>query len=880
MNNNKLLCYLLILAGGTLVACNNGTGGSSNNSSSATIQSISLKQANYSTNSQAGVMPVGFSFGYQAIATYSDGSQKDVTNLVTLNSESSGIIQIESAGQVVNGVSLGQAVPYAYSAGTTAITASYQGITSNSLSLKAISDSLTSVTINAATAIIPNSYQEAITAVGTFADNQIFDISHDVAWLSNQTNILKFGSNYATNNIVSSAGVGNATISASYASASSAIQRALNTTTITSNDLAFDVTDATLKTIVLNQTGSSLPKGTSASYLAYGVFSDGTVLNITQQATWATASNSVATVIYNTTTQNAVVNAIDTGSTTISASANNVTASAGINVTDATLQALNVSINNTSIAKGLTTQATATGTYSDKSTHDLTTNASWSANNSNVTVVNGKVTGVNTGSTEISATYAGISNKATVNVTDAVLESVAISAPSNTIVKGLNETLTLVASYSDGSNASLTNGVSWTSSDSAIISVKNGVVTANAAGSATITASYNGKTATYTLTATAAQVTDIQLVVDNTNIPMGETSKLDAVVTFNNGESKTYNYLPANVTLLCNGTSCASNQNIIINTSDGTITGLTKGNIAIQINYNKLVSNIIQINVTDAEVIGLAIDAPTKLGYGVTESLHVYKLLSDGSKLDYTQNANITSSQNSVISINKDSSTITSNAPTGNSTLMAKLSINGNDYESSLIVNSIVSAYYINNLSGMDNHSIYACGVSHINGTFGKCYIANSPTNLSDMHPSYALAIKNNILYSYVSSSNMIVKYTINPDGSLKYYSSISTNTYDLTTSMTINNNTLFIAGYSQKRIIVESCPIINDTINCIDITSNFTNLNSIYGFYTISANNNYIYFNGPSTSFGAFESPSITLQPINQPLSLYAKLVFYKFDK
>lgn len=84
----------------------------------------------------------------------------------------------------------------------------------------------------------------------------------------------------------------------------------------------------------------------------------------------------------------------------------------------ASLVSIAVTPANPTVANGQTRQMTATGTYSDTSTQDLTTQVTWSSSDtSKATVSNtGLVTAVSYGSATITATSGGVSNFTTVNV--------------------------------------------------------------------------------------------------------------------------------------------------------------------------------------------------------------------------------------------------------------------------------------------------------------------------------------------------------------------------------------------------------------------------------------------------------------------------------
>ncbi|MGB7865327.1 MAG: Ig-like domain-containing protein, partial [Candidatus Sulfotelmatobacter sp.] len=83
-----------------------------------------------------------------------------------------------------------------------------------------------------------------------------------------------------------------------------------------------------------------------------------------------------------------------------------------------------------SVAAGYTQQFTATGTYSNGTTQNLTTTASWTSSNTSVATIKAKTglaTSVAQGTTTITATSGKISGSATLTVTAAVLTSIAVS---------------------------------------------------------------------------------------------------------------------------------------------------------------------------------------------------------------------------------------------------------------------------------------------------------------------------------------------------------------------------------------------------------------------------------------------------------------------
>src|SRR5437762_4486759 len=112
----------------------------------------------------------------------------------------------------------------------------------------------------------------------------------------------------------------------------------------------------------------------------------------------------------------------------------------------------------------------------------------------------GLVTGVAAGSTTITATSEGKSATSTITVTQVPVASVVVSPASASVPAGA--TLQLAASAKDSSGGTLTGRVvAWSTSAASVATVSaSGLVKGVAPGSATITASAEGKTGTTTLT--------------------------------------------------------------------------------------------------------------------------------------------------------------------------------------------------------------------------------------------------------------------------------------------------------------------------------------------------------------------------------------------
>jgi 6-phosphogluconolactonase (cycloisomerase 2 family) len=161
----------------------------------------------------------------------------------------------------------------------------------------------------------------------------------------------------------------------------------------------------TLSSIAVTAASASFALGTTDQLTATGSYSDGSKKDLTSQVTWASATMTVATV-----STAGLATSVAAGTSVISASLSGVTGNDTLTVTAATVVSIAITPVNPTIAPGKTLQFTATGTYSDKTTKDLTTSVTWGASLSSVATIGpntGLATAIGVGKASITGTYTG-----------------------------------------------------------------------------------------------------------------------------------------------------------------------------------------------------------------------------------------------------------------------------------------------------------------------------------------------------------------------------------------------------------------------------------------------------------------------------------------
>lgn len=159
---------------------------------------------------------------------------------------------------------------------------------------------------------------------------------------------------------------------------------------------------------------ANLDKGLTLQFTATGYYSNGSVQNITSAVTWNSVSPAIATV-----DANGLATGMGVGTTNITASLAGITSSyVSLTVFPAVVKTIALTPANPNTAAGLSTQFTATGTYTDGTVKDLTAAVFWSSGNTAVATVNtsGLALAVSAGTATISATSGAVTGSATLTV--------------------------------------------------------------------------------------------------------------------------------------------------------------------------------------------------------------------------------------------------------------------------------------------------------------------------------------------------------------------------------------------------------------------------------------------------------------------------------
>src|SRR5437660_3714475 len=197
----------------------------------------------------------------------------------------------------------------------------------------------------------------------------------------------------------------------------------------------------------------------------------------------------------------------------------------------------------------------------------------WSSSNTAVATVSngGLVSGVTPGTATITATSEGKSGTSTITVTPVPVASVEVTPATASVQAG--QTVQLTATPRDaGGNPLSGRTVTWSSSNTSVAAVSNsGLVSGVTPGSATITATSEGKSGTSSVTVTNVPVATVDVSPPSASVQAGQTVQLTATPRDAGG-----NPLSGRTV-----TWSSSNTSIAAVSTSGLVSGVTPGSVTI-----------------------------------------------------------------------------------------------------------------------------------------------------------------------------------------------------------------------------------------------------------------------------------------------------------
>ena len=429
-------------------------------------------------------VPLGSEIQFAANARYTDDSIRNITTQAEWTSSDTSVVKVDNT-ETQKGLATTQDI------GTALIRADYQGL-SVFTQLSVTQASLTALEITPLDPKRPAGNVIYFTAKAHYSDASIRDATSLVFWSSSDTGVAVISNSTASKGVATSIQAGETTIKAVDGSISAAS--------------ILTIKNASLTSIQISPAKPQLPLGKSLQFTAEGVFTDGIKQDITRDTTWISLDENIAAVS-NAQGTTGLVTSVGMGITAIQANKDDVSASVEIQVTAAALVSITIEPQDQRLPLGGRATLAAIGAYSDGSSLDISSEVVWESMNEFVVSVNnkGQIQGVGIGAAMIKAMVEDISVETEVVVIDAELVSITITPIDISLSAGAAKQFAAQGLYTDTSTSNLTNQVIWDSSDKTVAVVSNaegakGLITAAGPGACTISAAYQGISATARLT--------------------------------------------------------------------------------------------------------------------------------------------------------------------------------------------------------------------------------------------------------------------------------------------------------------------------------------------------------------------------------------------
>ena len=246
-----------------------------------------------------------------------------------------------------------------------------------------------------------------MSAQAIYADGSSKNVTQSAKWASSDAKIVTFKSD-RPNVVVTGEELGSASITATFDGVKSA-------TTVT-------VSSPELLSLTLSNDKFDLALGETSEIQAKGTYLGGFEIDVTKDVSWTSANKGIATVS-NEKANAGLIAGTGIGSTTVSASLDGKSSSnATVKVVDAVVSSIAISADNANIFEGDLAKLTASATYSDGSSKDVTKQVTWKSDSpsiasvSDATTTKGFVSALSPGSASISAKLGEISAETSLTI--------------------------------------------------------------------------------------------------------------------------------------------------------------------------------------------------------------------------------------------------------------------------------------------------------------------------------------------------------------------------------------------------------------------------------------------------------------------------------
>lgn len=361
---------------------------------------------------------------------------------------------------------------------------------------------------------------------------------------------------------------------------------------LTTGATLVEVAPAVLTGMTITPATASIARGTTLAFAATGELSDGTTEDMTSRVTWSVTDvmgSGVASI-----DAGGKVLGSAAGVASVRAELSGIAATARLTVTSALPTSLALRPTDVTVSKGLKQRFTALAGFSDGTTQDVSTLATWDA----VDVVgfavasidrSGLATGDRVGKARVICNYRGLVATTMLEVKAAIPLSLTLSPALSKVAKGRVAHVQAILQYSDGTTVDVSDLATWQVNDrmgsavGALSGTRRGDVIAQNVGTAEVRADHGGLTARGDLLVDPAALDTLVVLPEDAGVAIGATQTFAAIGTYSDGSQRDLSSLVS-----WTSTDLGSTLGVASVSSSGVATGKLRGLAEIGAQYVSL----------------------------------------------------------------------------------------------------------------------------------------------------------------------------------------------------------------------------------------------------------------------------------------------------
>ena len=579
----------------------------------------------------------GETYQLTALLTMSDGTQENVTSSLSYSSSNLQLATVDSNGMIT--------ILENATGGTVYIRGSYEGKTAYTTITIPSRPIVESLTFDPGSVTLRGGETQQLTVLANMSDGTQVDVTDQVTYSTSNANLATVNANGLIV-IPENATGGTVYIRGTYEGKGS-----YSTVTVPQ--------PPTVTSLTFEPGSVTLNRGETQQLRVIANMSDGTQQDVTDQVSYSTSNENLATVSVDGLIS--IPESTTGGTVYIRGSYGGKGAYTTVTVTPPpSVVRLTFVPATVTLQSGQTQQLRVLAEFSDGTQQDVTSSVSYSSSNSNLVTVdeNGLITIQNTtsyGTVYIRGTYEGKGSYSTVTVPRPP-SVVSLTFEPATAIIGRNQTLQLrvVANMSDGTQQDVTSSVSYSTSNANLATVDaNGLISVPgtaSGGLVYIRGSYEGKGSYTKVTVPQPpSVTSLSFIPAEVIIPRGQSQQLMVLANMSDGTQ---------VDVTDQVTYSTSNANLATVDENGLITipeSSTGGVVYIRGNYGGKGSYSTVTVPQPPTVTSLTFDpGNVTLNRGETQQLRIIANMSDGTQVDVTDQVAYSTSNANLATVDEN----------------------------------------------------------------------------------------------------------------------------------------------------------------------------------------------------------------------------------